>query len=260
LSRGYGQATAAATGGFGSTAGSAIAQASVSDANSGYAQAQSATSGPGGSMATTAHSPVGGPASASTFAGIGAGAPTLVPISAGQTVSNATLTSGGGFGAMSAGYGGEGETLTYDAEADFKFATMSPEKFYLTLFSNDLSGSGFDNLEFQITVDGNSSFTFQTQSLDSAEAFFSDNSLLLGVLGEGNQTVDVTYMLTASVVGDGFGFDFGVGGAVPEPSTWAMMLLGFAGLGYAGFRHARKVRPDDRRSLGQFQTAPRSSK
>jgi hypothetical protein len=29
---------------------------------------------------------------------------------------------------------------------------------------------------------------------------------------------------------------------VPEPSTWAMMLLGFAGLGYAGFRKARSVR------------------
>ena len=25
-------------------------------------------------------------------------------------------------------------------------------------------------------------------------------------------------------------------GAVPEPSTWAMMVLGFAGLGYAAFR------------------------
>jgi hypothetical protein len=25
----------------------------------------------------------------------------------------------------------------------------------------------------------------------------------------------------------------------PEPSTWAMMLLGFAGLGYAGYRKAR---------------------
>ena len=24
--------------------------------------------------------------------------------------------------------------------------------------------------------------------------------------------------------------------AVPEPSTWAMLLLGFAGLGYAGYR------------------------
>jgi PEP-CTERM motif len=25
----------------------------------------------------------------------------------------------------------------------------------------------------------------------------------------------------------------------PEPSTWAMMLLGFAGLGFAGYRRAK---------------------
>ena len=31
-----------------------------------------------------------------------------------------------------------------------------------------------------------------------------------------------------------------VGGAVPEPSTWALMLLGFAGLGYAGYHRATK--------------------
>jgi hypothetical protein len=31
-----------------------------------------------------------------------------------------------------------------------------------------------------------------------------------------------------------------VGWAVaPEPSTWAMMLLGFAGLGFVGYRRAR---------------------
>jgi PEP-CTERM motif len=29
---------------------------------------------------------------------------------------------------------------------------------------------------------------------------------------------------------------------VPEPSTWAMMLLGFAGLGYAGYRRRREQR------------------
>jgi uncharacterized membrane protein len=29
-------------------------------------------------------------------------------------------------------------------------------------------------------------------------------------------------------------------GAVPEPSTWAMMLLGFAGLGFAGYRRAKR--------------------
>jgi hypothetical protein len=31
-------------------------------------------------------------------------------------------------------------------------------------------------------------------------------------------------------------------GVVPEPATWAMMLLGFAGLGYAGFRRSGKGR------------------
>jgi hypothetical protein len=31
-------------------------------------------------------------------------------------------------------------------------------------------------------------------------------------------------------------FEFDLAGAVPEPATWAMLLLGFAGLGYAAFR------------------------
>jgi hypothetical protein len=34
---------------------------------------------------------------------------------------------------------------------------------------------------------------------------------------------------------------FGEIGAVPEPSTWAMMLLGFAGLGFAFRQSRRKV-------------------
>jgi hypothetical protein len=38
------------------------------------------------------------------------------------------------------------------------------------------------------------------------------------------------------------GFFTHVGG-VPEPSTWAMMLLGFAGLGYAGYRASSKSDP-----------------
>jgi hypothetical protein len=33
------------------------------------------------------------------------------------------------------------------------------------------------------------------------------------------------------------------GSTVPEPSTWAMMLLGFAGLGFLGYRHTRKAHP-----------------
>jgi PEP-CTERM motif len=30
---------------------------------------------------------------------------------------------------------------------------------------------------------------------------------------------------------------------VPEPSTWAMMLLGFAGLGFVGYRRTRRAKP-----------------
>jgi hypothetical protein len=47
------------------------------------------------------------------------------------------------------------------------------------------------------------------------------------------------------IVGTGaFNAAFSVTGVlVPEASTWAMMLLGFAGLGFAGYRQARKARP-----------------
>jgi PEP-CTERM motif len=31
------------------------------------------------------------------------------------------------------------------------------------------------------------------------------------------------------------------GTEVPEPSTWALMLIGFAGLGYVGWRTQRRI-------------------
>src|ERR1700691_1282702 len=33
----------------------------------------------------------------------------------------------------------------------------------------------------------------------------------------------------------------GIAASTPEPSTWAMMVLGFAGLGFAGYRKARET-------------------
>jgi hypothetical protein len=33
----------------------------------------------------------------------------------------------------------------------------------------------------------------------------------------------------------------GVTASTPEPSTWAMMILGFAGLGFAGYRKSRSI-------------------
>jgi hypothetical protein len=48
--------------------------------------------------------------------------------------------------------------------------------------------------------------------------------------------------------------DFAIGGAVLEPSAWAMMLLGFAGLGYAGYRRAREEHAAKVAGQGHLQT------
>lgn len=71
------------------------------------------------------------------------------------------------------------------------------------------------------------------------------------VLGEGeqglpadNQLVRITGLepfTTVTFSTSGNAFEFSVA-AIPEPSTWAMMVLGFAGLGYAAFRRNSKSR------------------
>ncbi len=143
---------------------------------------------------------------------------------------------------MSAGYGGEGETLVYETTADFSFTTTQPDPLYLTLVNFDATGDGFDSLELTVSdnADPNApplDFTFS--SLRSAEEFFRDNRLDLGFEDAGPQVVDISLFLTASTVGDGFGFSYTVN--VPEAPTWAMMLAGFAGLGLAGIVRGRRA-------------------
>jgi hypothetical protein len=45
---------------------------------------------------------------------------------------------------------------------------------------------------------------------------------------------------TATFTSSANSFEFSIGTGVPEPSTWAMMGLGFAALGYAAFRRNSK--------------------
>jgi hypothetical protein len=64
---------------------------------------------------------------------------------------------------------------------------------------------------------------------------------------EGNGTIAFrgTYSsitFTTPQFEDWYGFTVGAAaGAVPEPSTWAMLLLGFAGLGFIGYRRSRNA-------------------
>jgi hypothetical protein len=67
----------------------------------------------------------------------------------------------------------------------------------------------------------------------------------VAAMGQGkNPTTDATGgMFSPGIFGPNF--DVGaVGAAIPEPSTWAMMLLGFAGIGFVGYRKAKTRRTE----------------
>jgi PEP-CTERM motif len=189
-------------------------------------------------------------------------------IGAGRAVSNAVLTPSGpniGVGAMSAAYGGSGSAVTYEATAVFDFSTTKSEALDLKLLSDNFAdnpaGIAFDSLDLQVVVDGTTRKNLPFSSLtgsSGAEEFFNADSISLGTIGAGSQSIEIEYFVgynsgTSALVGDGFGFTYefvnppltnGLGfaaayGAIPEPSTWAMMVLGFAGLGLAGYRARR---------------------
>jgi PEP-CTERM motif len=137
---------------------------------------------------------------------------------------------------------GDGGSNTYSASSTFD--SVYPFDLQLGLIDSQLpgfsSGAGFQSMEFTIEANGVEILDTTFRSLSIAESFFHDDVIDLG--SDFGSTIDLTfgYTLVADGTG-GFGFDFALGGAVPEPSTWAMMLLGFAGLGFAGRRARRRV-------------------
>jgi hypothetical protein len=62
------------------------------------------------------------------------------------------------------------------------------------------------------------------------------------VIDPGVVAVDPSAPVLVDPIGPPGGDPPGGATAVPEPSTWAMLLLGFAGLGYAGFRRRKAPR------------------
>jgi hypothetical protein len=241
------QANASATGGAGATPGAAFARSLAKNAS--------------GEVITTASAPGGGAGtspSGLTAAAVGPSGPiTPVLITAGRVVSDAIRTPVGqyfGVGAMSAAYGGLGP-LQYEATA--VFTTPKSETLYLNLMSDNFGQPSFDfdTLTLEVFVNGIekcSQCTFS--SLAGARAFFTAHPIDLGAIAAG-ESITMDYFLgyksgTSAVVGDGFGFTYdlatapvaktlGLGAAassVPEPSTWAMMLIGLAGLGFVASR------------------------
>jgi hypothetical protein len=167
-------------------------------------------------------------------------------IAAGQVVSNAIRTTRDGsvigVGAMSAGSGESGA-----ATAVFDFSTTRSEALDLNLLSDSFLGRS-DTVELKIVAGG------KTTTYNFSNSTF-PKQLLLGTIAAGSQTVSLSFDLKG---GNGFAFTYdfaaapgataalGLGtappSAIPEPSTWAMTVVGFAGLAFTGYRASHGTR------------------
>jgi hypothetical protein len=113
---------------------------------------------------------------------------------------------------------------------------------------------GFTHNLGSVTIYWGSPDTFNTLTLGNGDIITgSDVAAALGFAADGSDAnsrwvtiADTTPFksFTASSSSPAFELDMagGVGGAIPEPSTWAMLILGFTGLGYAAFRRSAKDR------------------
>jgi len=127
------------------------------------------------------------------------------------------------------------------------------------LANNQVTFSGTGVTSFIINVEGNftepSSTNFNTAQEDALFNFYDATSVTLGNWKTSVLAPDADLTISNGYIsGSVFAASFSGGGelhndnlfngalpsSAPEPSTWAMMLAGFAGLGFVGFRRSRK--------------------
>jgi hypothetical protein len=135
--------------------------------------------------------------------------------------------------------GGSGPTSLDPDLFTGAISTALPDKAYATTLiggasnvADALLGPGDEIFGASILggFDVSSTFDFSFRG-DLILGDISDDSVInLGFMGP---NIDLT-------ISDEFGI-FVIGGAVPEPSTWAMMLVGFAGLGWRAHARGRKT-------------------
>jgi hypothetical protein len=127
-----------------------------------------------------------------------------------------------------------------------EMATFATPQTSISIYWGSIDGNPSNMNSFAVTIDN---YTLTGANLAS----------MFGADGNGNQTdplgnqlVTITGLgafTTATFTSTRNAFEFSLvtptvnqTGATPEPSTWAMMIIGFAGLGYAAVRRNTKGR------------------
>jgi hypothetical protein len=143
--------------------------------------------------------------------------------------------------AIAQGGSGQSSVDTGPFDGGLAFSTTLPNTAYATTLIGSASNVanallGPDDTIFGAAILGgfgsSATFDFNFRG-DLILGDVDDNSV--SNLGFFSGPIDLTF-------GDPGVFVIGGIAAAPETSTWAMMLIGFAGLGYAGYRRAREPR------------------
>jgi hypothetical protein len=127
--------------------------------------------------------------------------------------------------------------------SEFQFVSAVDQHLLIAFLG--AGGTGFDTLDLSISSHGSLLFSQSFTSLSDANLFFTDKVLDLGLFGAGAQDIVVRSSLAGAAYGYAFNYVLGGGGgllgvgvptsgagvsAVPEESSWMMMMIGLSGL------------------------------
>jgi hypothetical protein len=184
-----------------------------------------------------------GPADPQYFASLAAGQSnfTLGDITWSLVSGSAATQKGSVSGQYAAPFGMGNTTYMSVQNGGTEEATWATPQTSLSIYWGSIDAVGVDGILNEVSL------TIQGYTLTGTDL------VAMGVPGTGNQgsaannewvtITDLAPFTTVDFHAAGKNaFEFSLNAGVPEPSTWAMMALGFAGLGYAAFRRNAKVR------------------
>ena len=103
-----------------------------------------------------------------------------------------------GLGSLGANYGGSGGTRSYTANALYSFNLSTSASLTLGLLNMTAYNGGFDTLNFTVKRGATTLFSDNFTTLAAAQAYFTDQAKTLTGFTAGNNTVLLSYTLTAS--------------------------------------------------------------